>query len=69
MNIFQKLTLISKLQKGYKAVNTVLKDKKTIAEFNELKAYIDKIKDGLTGIKNLVPEAKDGIEVILNELF
>ena len=65
MNILQKLSFISNIQKAVKAVKTTLKEPHTQEVENRITGGINKIVDGLTDIKREVPEAKNIIDKIL----
>ena len=68
MNVFQKLSFMSKIQKAVKAVKTVLKDAETSAIANKITGGINKIAEGLNDIKAEVPAAKEVINEILKVL-
>ena len=68
MNIFQKLSFVSKIQKGYEAIKTTLSQPHTIEVENKITGGINKIAEGLSDIKAEVPAVSSVIDEILKVL-
>ena len=65
MNIFQKISFISRIQKAIKDVKEVLANAETDKIANKITGGVNKIAEGLNDIKAEVPAAKDVINQIL----
>lgn len=68
MNIFQKLSFVSKILKAINAVKTVLNHPHTIEVENRITGGINKIAEGLNDIKKEVPEANEVADTIREAL-
>lgn len=68
MNIFQKLSFVSKILKAIKAIKTVLKEPLTNEVENRITGGINKIAEGFNDIKKEVPEANGIADLILKEI-
>ena len=68
MNIFQKLSFISKVQKAIKEVKAILAKPETEQTANNISGGVNKIKEGINDIKKEVPSTTNIANQILEAL-